>query len=143
MRANCKHLAGVREGVWAVSPELLASVKLVVEALALAVGGALGILFAIRNGWFKMQKDTVDTYKDAIEALELKVEDLEGRMRSLEDKNKELEGEVEGKDRVIEELVAAISASGLCQRAWEPCPNRIIPVDGAIKLPRRGRAKTT
>ena len=113
------------------------AIKLIVEAVALAIGGALAILWAVRNGWFKLQQDTVRTYKDSIESLERKVTDLEDRMRALEDKNKQLAGEVEGKDMVIGELVQAISESGLCQRAWDDCADRIIPIDGA------GRRKRT
>lgn len=114
----------------------LASVKFIVEAVALAIGSALGILIAVRNGWFKMQKDTVSAYKDSIEALERKVSDLEDRMLALEAKNRELEGEVEGKDMVIDELVQAISESGLCQRAWDDCADRVIPIDGARRRKR-------
>ena len=81
-----------------LSPEVFEQVKWWVQLVIFAVGGAVGVLIAARNGWFKLQKDTAVMYQDALDAMETRVHDLETRVGSLEKTNQELRGEVEGKE---------------------------------------------
>jgi hypothetical protein len=64
--------------------------------------------------------------KEAIDALELKVTGLEERLTDYETRNVELSGVVEGKDRVIGEILAAIIkiSVGLCPE----CAKRLTEV---------------
>lgn len=106
----------------------LDTIRTVVEVVAVAIGAAIGILWTIRTGFFTLQKRTVDTLKEAVAALEEKVAILEKRLTEYEKRNRELEGMVEGKERVISEIIASITESGLCEKAWT-CVERVVPVD--------------
>ena len=113
-------------------------VRTLVQVVAFAIGGTIGLLVAIRSGWFKMNKETLETYKEALNAMDVKIQELEKRIKQLEEKNNELQGELEGKDLVIEELIDAVAESGLCQKAWE-CHERIIPLKDEHKSFRANR----
>ena len=103
-------------------------VRTIAYTVALAIGGAVGILWTIRSGFFTLQKRTVETLKETLSALEMRVDQLEQKVREYEQRNSELEGMVEGKDRAIAELIAQVAKSGLCGKAWE-CVHRVVPVE--------------
>ena len=100
--------------------------RTVVQVVAFAVGGAVGLLWAIRTGWFTLNRSTMDALKENISALEQRVECLETKLTEYERLTEELEGEVAGKNRAIAEMVAAIGESRMCAKAWT-CEERVIP----------------
>lgn len=103
-------------------------IKTVAQILALAIGGAAGVLWTLRTGFFTLQKRTVETLKETVAALDGRVVQLEEKIQEYEQRNSELEGMVEGKDRAIAEIIAGVAKSGLCASAWD-CERRVIPVE--------------
>jgi len=108
--------------------------RTIVQVVAFAIGGALGILWTVRTGFFSLQKRTVTTLQDTVTALEERVAQLEQKLFDYETRNSELEGMVEGKDKAIAELIAGVAESRLCVKAWS-CPDHEPP----IKPPKRRR----
>jgi len=106
----------------------LDEIRTILQIVAFAVGSAFGVLWTIRTGFFQLNSRTMTTLKEAIAALEEKVAVLEAKIQEYDKRNKELEGMVEGKERIISEIITSITESGLCEKAWD-CDERIVPVD--------------
>ena len=128
-------------------------IKLAVEGVLFGAGAGLMLLFAVRNGIFSVQKDTVSTYKDMVEvgaearadlearvaALEIEVKELSRLLSAATSRADELQGMVEGKDAAITEMMVAVAKSTLCSSAFD-CPNRKVPLPKTTG--RRRRAVT-
>jgi hypothetical protein len=117
-------------------------VRTVLEIVGITIGGAMGVLWTVRTGFFTLQKRVVETLKEAVEALETRVGQLEAEVQKAQIQRQELEGVIEGKEKVITDIILSVTESGLCENAWS-CDNRIVPVDHIKSRHTRARQART